>query len=348
MGRTSDQAKLLFFGLLRTVSALASTDHKVAPLGSQALAAVSAYTHHRNSNQHHHHHHQSPPSLPELTLRLAHRTDVPSIQRCNLATLPENYNQQFYTNHLRQWPELAIVVECATENNHYGDLSSEGTEQQRLILKPDSHYSFSPFPTNGRPESQIVAYVIGKVEEHVLEDEESWRDRQDCWGQSHGFLSPPTFRTEKLGHVTSLAVLEPYRRRGLAHALMEQLHHHMVSYYGVKSVGLHVRQSNLPAERLYRAFGYHAAERIPSYYQDGEDAYMMKKILEPQVDSSSSSSSYNSHNNLSFFGNLRRLKGRDIVSSQFRLPRSVGQPLDGAATNEEEESNASALLTGTM
>ena len=34
-------------------------------------------------------------------------------------------------------------------------------------------------------------------------------------------------KTESLGHVTSLAVLPDYRRRGLAAQLMEQLHFHM-------------------------------------------------------------------------------------------------------------------------
>jgi len=42
---------------------------------------------------------------------MARRSDVPSIQRCNLATLPENYNSNFYLHHLRSWPELALVME---------------------------------------------------------------------------------------------------------------------------------------------------------------------------------------------------------------------------------------------
>ena len=328
MGRSSDQAKLLLFGLLRTVSALASTQHRVAPVCSQAIADASF-----QQNQ------------PDLTLRLAHRTDVPSIQRCNLATLPENYNQQFYSNHLRQWPELAIVVECAPEQND--DQASSGDQldgQGRLLLKPDSHYSFSPFP-NGKKESNIVAYVIGKVEEHV---EESIDESQE-WGPAPGFI-PPGFKSERLGHVTSLAVLEPYRRRGLANALMEQLHYHMESYYGVKWVGLHVRHSNTPAVNLYRGYGYSASELIPAYYQDGEDAFLMKKGLEPQ--GSRNKKPYSDSNSLPFFGNLRRSKGRE-VSPHLVLPRQVGRPLpdDTATTNDDEEESSSAsseLLTGTM
>ena len=35
-----------------------------------------------------------------ISLRLARRSDVPSIQRCNLETLPENYSAAFYVNHM--------------------------------------------------------------------------------------------------------------------------------------------------------------------------------------------------------------------------------------------------------
>jgi ribosomal protein S18 acetylase RimI-like enzyme len=85
--------------------------------------------------------------------------------------------------------------------------------------------------------------------------------------------------TTTLGHVTSLAVLEDYRRQGLAAALMEQLHHHLESRHGCTEVGLHVRKSNRAAARLYQRDGYQVESIIPHYYQDGEDAYFMRKDL---------------------------------------------------------------------
>ena len=334
MGRMSDQAKLLFFGLLRTVSALASTEHKVVPFCAESLR-----------------HHQS--LVPELTLRLAHRTDVSGIQRCNLATLPENYNQHFYTNHLRQWPELAIVVECTSEDKapqEQEQQQRQGESSASFVLKPDGHYSYSPFP-HIKPSGNIVAYVIGKVESQPVHVDDSRLDEDD-WRSSPGFLSTPTFRTERLGHVTSLAVLEPYRRRGLAQALMEQLHHHMAAYYGVEWVGLHVRQSNAPAEKLYQAFGYDATERITGYYQDGEDAYLMKKRLQ-EKNTYNSKNHHNNNNNLSLFGNLRRPKpSRQNIPDELRLPRVVGRPPISPVNQEDESSSSSSptsqLLTGTM
>lgn len=277
-----DQAKLLFLGLLRTVSALATTEAK-----------IGSYHHY-----HHHHHHHSNLGAPPfpLTLRLARRSDVAEIQRCNLATLPENYNQQFYTNHLRQWPDLAFV---AVDESLQPTMFGTGFADQ--------------------PQEKVVAYVLGKVEDRTVVD----ADFEDLYGRR------PMYTTERLGHVTSLAVLEPYRRRGLAAELMKQLHHHLATAYQVSAVGLHVRQSNAAAERLYLGFGYEQAECIPAYYQDGEDAYFMRKRLEaPSMTRSPG-----------LFG-LRRSRPWETGPEDLRLPRRVGVP--------EEETHAEELLTGSM
>jgi len=278
--RTSGRVKLLVFGLLRTVSALATTEHKVFPYLAQAQGVLGGQP------------------APDITLRLARRSDVTAIQRCNLATLPENYNQQFYNNHLRQWPELVIVAE-----------SSEPLSREHQPI-------YNPFPSSA-PESHVVAYVIGKVEEHV---KEVFPNDDSRYFSQHDRRMGPTYTTEKLGHVTSLAVLDGFRRQGLAQDLMKQLHHHMESCYGVDSVGLHVRVSNAPAARLYNSFGYVVAEVIPAYYQDGEDAYLMKKWFVPE-----SSQQPNNHVP-SLFGNLRRAKPWESGPLELRLPRLVGRP----------------------
>ncbi|GMH76239.1 hypothetical protein TL16_g07010, partial [Triparma laevis f. inornata] len=140
-----------------------------------------------------------------LRLRLAKASDITSIQKCNLATLPENYQSAFYASHLKSWPSLALVA------NSLGDLFFTKREKMRS------------------------------------------------------------------GHVTSLAVLKEYRRLGLASQLMDQLHHQML-LSSVSSIGLHVRVTNKAATRLYETtMGYHVSRVIPSYYQDGEDAYLMNK-----------------------------------------------------------------------
>jgi len=84
-------------------------------------------------------------------------------------------------------------------------------------------------------------------------------------------------RTEMMGHVTSLAILPKFRRRGIAAQLMNQLHFHMQEGHDADGVGLHVRVSNVAARKLYcEGMGYGVVEVIRGYYQD-EDAFFMRK-----------------------------------------------------------------------
>lgn len=259
-----DKAKLLLLGLLRTVSALAATETSPRAVGA----------------------------LP-LTIRLARTSDVPGIQRCNLATLPENYNQAFYNNHLRQWPELAIVA-CVENDNEPGSIFRDSSDT-------------------------VVAYVLGKIEERTVY--EPYDVNVDPIRR---------FNTERIGHVTSLAVLEPFRRQGLANALLHQLHYHLAHCYRTQAVGLHVRQSNDGACELYKRWGYNIDEVIPRYYQDGEDAFFMKKGLE--VDPSRGSPTLQR--------NWWRVKRPwEGAADKFRLPRIMGA--EPAPVDDE-------LLTGSM
>lgn len=233
MKRPADQAKLLFLYLLRSSAA--------------ALATPA-----NRAGEH-------------ILLRLAKRADVPSIQRCNLATLPENYNSQFYVSHMRQWPDLCLVAEHVTPSS-----------QQK------SRYNGFPGIIHPKPEPKIVGYVLGKVEQKsvggafpLLPDSMNAHDRDAFYEH---YESQQQQHSESVGHVTSLAVLQDHRRCGLAGALMKQLHYHLEAR-DASAVGLHVRKSNVAAAKLYESDGYSFENIIPQYYQDGEDAYFMRKIL---------------------------------------------------------------------
>ena len=77
----------------------------------------------------------------------------------------------------------------------------------------------------------------------------------------------------KKGHLVSLAVLETYRRYGVARALMQRSMK-IVEDYGVAEYVLEVRCSNSGAIRLYHdAFEYEKIKIIHQYYRDGEDAF---------------------------------------------------------------------------
>jgi peptide alpha-N-acetyltransferase len=220
-----------------------------------------------------------------------------------LECLPENYNSNFYASHLRQWPDLALIAE---------DVSEAPQNHSRL---PFSKFSAA------QPEPKIIAYVLGKIESRPIVDYEN-----------------PTYgkeQAETLGHVTSLAVQDDFRRLGLAKAMMTQLHHHL-QHQGIKHCGLHVRTSNEAACRLYQNDGYEIAQIIPSYYQDGEDAYFMRKTLPDSCFTSSGQSL--------LFGNKIWKTGPD----ELRLPRSHTAPSRNNMQPPGSQHASPELLTGTM
>ena len=160
----------------------------------------------------------------DVLVRRARNDDIPRIQRCNRASLPENYNDGFYARHIADWGHLAYVAECVDDAD------------------------------------DLAGYVLGRVNERGSE-----------------LPAPVTAasRTRPVdGHVTSLAVHAKHRRRGVARALMRQVHKNMA--LEVDCAKLHVRCSNAQALQLYAGLGYDVVDVVQSYYHDGEAAYLMQ------------------------------------------------------------------------
>ncbi len=80
------------------------------------------------------------------------------------------------------------------------------------------------------------------------------------------------------GHITTIGVAPEHRRRGLAERLLARLDHALIER-GVSSAVLEVRVSNNVAQQVYRNSGYSAVQRLPKYYNNGEDGLLMVKPL---------------------------------------------------------------------
>jgi [ribosomal protein S18]-alanine N-acetyltransferase len=79
---------------------------------------------------------------------------------------------------------------------------------------------------------------------------------------------------EDEAHIANFAVSPAYRRRGIG----KYLFINSLAYIranGGRKVTLEVRASNIPAQNLYRQFGFHPVAIRKEYYVDnGEDAYI--------------------------------------------------------------------------
>jgi hypothetical protein len=85
-------------------------------------------------------------------LRLATRSDIPSIMQCNLQNLPENYNDYFYENHLTNYPELCWVCETQEDQQLVGYALGR-VEKER--------HSFGGRPTaSGHPPGTMLGHVV--------------------------------------------------------------------------------------------------------------------------------------------------------------------------------------------
>jgi len=80
------------------------------------------------------------------------------------------------------------------------------------------------------------------------------------------------------GHLLNLAVSPHYRRKGVGTRLLEAFLR-LCHQAGSTNVYLEVRVGNTLAVQFYHRRGFKTACRIPHFYGDGEDAYLMESKL---------------------------------------------------------------------
>ena len=82
------------------------------------------------------------------------------------------------------------------------------------------------------------------------------------------------------GHIVNLAVARAWRRRGIATRLLEYVET-LARAAEVSKMMLEVRETNLPAQLLYRDAGYRATEILKRHYEMWDGYRMMKLLDEP-------------------------------------------------------------------
>ncbi len=93
-------------------------------------------------------------------------------------------------------------------------------------------------------------------------------------GELLGYVFSMYFMDEM--HINKIAVDEPWRRAGVAAALMEECLD-FASNHSIATVSLEVREANRGAQSFYLTLGFEATYRRPGYYPNGEAAIVMSK-----------------------------------------------------------------------
>ncbi len=100
-----------------------------------------------------------------------------------------------------------------------------------------------------------------------------------------GFSAGDFRRSDTLAWIATIGVLPEFRRRGIGAALLRDCERRLgrtLTGPGGR-VRLCVRPSNAPAIQLYERSGYQQVSVWSRYYQNGEDALVLEKQINPVV-----------------------------------------------------------------
>jgi ribosomal protein S18 acetylase RimI-like enzyme len=83
---------------------------------------------------------------------------------------------------------------------------------------------------------------------------------------------------KQVGHIITIDVVEPWRRRRVGSLLMDAAEH-WARRLRLRFVYLETATDNLAARRFYRTRGYERVNQVDNYYQTGQAAWIMVKWL---------------------------------------------------------------------
>ena len=130
-------------------------------------------------------------------------------------------------------------------------------EIERSSFNHYDAYSLSDFERwyHYNPDLCIVAEVEGRIAGYVI-----------------------TRILDGIGDLASLAINPVYRRNGIGTALLDAIERR-VKAYGVNEIDLEVRKTNLSGLAFWQNMGFLPFGTLPGFYEDGEDAVRMRKVL---------------------------------------------------------------------
>ena len=82
--------------------------------------------------------------------------------------------------------------------------------------------------------------------------------------------------TQDTTRILMLAVSEKYRRKKIGSMLLNKFFEKTLEEH-IKQISLEVRVDNEKAIKFYQKHGFDIKDKIQKFYQNGEDAYLMKK-----------------------------------------------------------------------
>jgi len=92
-----------------------------------------------------------------------------------------------------------------------------------------------------------------------------------------GFIIGIQFQ-ERVGRILMIGIEKAYRKKGIAQSLLKQILIEFQKRF-LTTIELEVKTTNTKAIKFYQKNQFKIEEKIPHFYQNGEDAYLMKRVL---------------------------------------------------------------------
>ena len=92
-----------------------------------------------------------------------------------------------------------------------------------------------------------------------------------------GFIIGIQFQ-ERTGRILMIGIEKAYRKQGIAQMLLKQILTEFQKRF-LTIIELEVKTTNKTAITFYQKNHFKIEERIPHFYQNGDDAYLMKRVL---------------------------------------------------------------------
>lgn len=109
----------------------------------------------------------------------------------------------------------------------------------------------------------LATYLVAKIDKKIVGYIGMWFVMDEC-------------------HITNIAVLSEYRNRGIATKLINEMLN-LCKEHGTTYIMLEVRESNIPAQKLYSKFNFTEEVVRKDYYKNPngtrEDAIVMSREL---------------------------------------------------------------------
>ena len=139
-------------------------------------------------------------------------------------------------------------------------MNSKDLEDIKDILSQefDDFWTYNTFKSE--LENPNSKYIVAKTQDKII-----------------GFAG--IWKVIDIAHITNIVTAKAFRNKGIGSIMLSSLIELVQSENDINSITLEVNTNNIPAQKLYKKFGFKNAGLRKKYYNNTDDAIILTKKL---------------------------------------------------------------------